>query len=98
MKLFRCLLLIIGFSLFASCQETERERFTRMVNEWMGKEIRFPEHSVFTVQGKDTVDFAFRDADYKVVSYIDSIGCTDCKLKLDCWKEFMEEVQKRKIR
>ena len=92
MKLFRCLLLIIGFSLFASCQETERERFTRMVNEWMGKEIRFPEHSVFTVQGKDTVDFAFRDADYKVVSYIDSIGCTDCKLKLDRWKEFMEEV------
>ena len=95
MKLFRCLLLIIGFSLFASCQETERERFTRMVNEWMGKEIRFPEHSVFTVQGKDTVDFAFRDADYKVVSYIDSIGCTDCKLKLDRWKEFMEEVQKQ---
>ena len=95
MKLFRCLHLIIGLSFFVSCQETERERFTRMVNEWMGKEIRFPEHSVFTVQGKDTVDFAFRDADYKVVSYIDSTGCTSCKLKLDSWKEFIEEVQKQ---
>lgn len=95
MKLFRCLLLIIGLSLFVSCQETERERFTRMVNEWMGKEIKFPEHSVFTVQGKDTVDFDYQDADYKVVSYIDSTGCTSCKLKLDSWKEFMEEVQKQ---
>ena len=35
MKLFRCLLLIIGLCLFASCQKTEREHFTRMVNEWM---------------------------------------------------------------
>lgn len=92
MKLFWCLLLIIGLSLFVSCQETEKERFTRMVNEWMGEEIKFPEHSVFTVQGKDTVDFVFRDADYKVVSYIDSTGCTGCKLQLLEWRAFMHDM------
>ncbi|MBR5613519.1 MAG: DUF1573 domain-containing protein [Bacteroidaceae bacterium] len=97
MKLFRCLLLIIGLSLFVSCQETERERFTRMVNEWMGKEIKFPEHSVFTVQGKDTVDFDYQDANYKIVSYIDSVGCTGCKLKLDRWKMFMEELSDKHV-
>lgn len=95
MKLFRRLFLIFVLFIIVSCQETERERFSRIVNEWMGKEIHFPEHPIFIVQGKDTVDFAFRDADCKVVSYIDSEGCTSCKLKLDQWKLFMEEVQKQ---
>ncbi len=32
------------------------------------------------------------DADYKVVTYIDSVGCTSCKLQLPRWKQFMQEV------
>ena len=55
----------------------------RLVQEWSGKEIKFPSRSVFTIQGKDTVDFDFEDADYKVVTYIDSVGCTSCKLNLE---------------
>jgi len=63
-----------------------------LVNEWNGKEIKFPSRSVFTIQGKDTVDFEFVDADYKVVTYIDSVGCTSCKLQLPRWKQLIEEV------
>ena len=63
-----------------------------MVNEWNGKEVKFPSRSVFTIQGKDTVDFEFASADYKVVVYIDSVGCTSCKLQLPRWKELMAEV------
>lgn len=92
MKLFRYLLLIIGLSLFVSCHETERERFTRVVNEWIGKEIRFPERSVFTMQGKDTVDFNYCDAEYKILVYTDSVGCTSCKLQLFNWKRMIAEV------
>ena len=64
----------------------------RLVNEWNGKEIKFPSRSVFTIQGKDTVDFEFGDADYKVITYIDSVGCTSCKLQLPRWKKLVEEV------
>ena len=78
--------------LLASCVETEKERINRLVKEWEGKEILFPSHSTFTVQGKDTVDFSFVDADYKVLTYIDSVGCTSCKLQLHRWKEWMAEV------
>ena len=72
--------------LAAFCEESEKERLSRLVKEWEGKEILFPAHSVFTIQGKDTVDFDFKDADYKVVTYIDSVGCTSCKLQLHSWK------------
>ena len=77
---------------FASCGESEKERLSRLVSEWEGKEILFPTHSTFTIQGKDTVDFDFKDADYKVVTYIDSVGCTSCKLQLHRWKQLVAEV------
>ncbi len=78
--------------MLASCQESREEAMLRLVNEWNGKEIKFPSRSVFTIQGKDTVDFEFKNADYKVVTYIDSVGCTSCKLQLHRWKELVAEV------
>ena len=88
---YLCLLLCV-FALFSSCKESEKDKIARLVEEWEGKEILFPAHSFFTIQGKDTVDFSLADADYKVVTYIDSVGCTSCKLQLLRWKLFMQEV------
>ena len=80
---------------FLSCQDRNKEAMLRLVKEWDGKEIKFPARSVFTIQGKDTVDFDFKDADYKVVTYVDSAGCTSCKLQLPRWIEFMEELESK---
>ena len=88
----RLLYLLASIVLFTSCAENEKDRIAHLVNEWQGKEILFPEQSVFTVQGKDTVDFSFADAEYKVVTYVDSVGCTSCKLQLPRWKGFVSEV------
>ena len=78
--------------MLASCQESKEETMLRLVGEWNGKEIKLPSHSTFTVQGKDTVEFTFADADYKVLTYIDSVGCASCKLQLPRWKEWVYEV------
>ena len=78
--------------LITSCSESEKERLSRLVQEWEGKEILFPTHSTFTIQGKDTVDFDFKGAAYTIVTYIDSVGCTSCKLQLHRWKELVKEV------
>lgn len=88
----RYLYLILLLSVFSSCKESGKDKISRLVREWEGKEILFPAHSIFTIQGKDTVDFSFADADYKIVTYIDSVGCTSCKLQLPRWKQFMHEV------
>ncbi|WP_455673281.1 hypothetical protein [Phocaeicola sp.] len=63
----------------------------RLVREWKGKAIAFPSYCIFTVQGKDTVDFAFPRSDYKVVTYVDSIGCYE-ELYLRNWRAFINEV------
>lgn len=75
-----------------SCRDTRKDSAFQLVREWEGKEIRFPEQSVFTVQGKDTVGFNWSDADYKVLMYVDSTGCMSCKLQLAKWKDFIHQV------
>lgn len=88
----RTLVGIICIVLFTACSESREEAVYRLVKEWTGKEIKFPERSVFTVQGKDTVDFTYPNADYKVLVYVDSVGCTSCKLQLDRWKKVIKEM------
>ena len=78
--------------LLASCSESREEAMLRMVNEWKDKSVIIPVRSVFTVQGKDVVDFNYRDAEYKILVYTDSIGCTSCKLQLPKWKRMIAEV------
>lgn len=92
MPLLKWILGLCVCLLAASCEESEKERLGSLVNEWEGKEILFPAHSTFTIQGKDTVDFEFKNTDYKIVTYIDSVGCTSCKLQLPRWKQLIEAV------
>ncbi len=75
-----------------SCKKSEEQRITRLVSEWQGREVLLPAHSTFTQYGKDTVDFVANNGKFRIVSYIDSLGCISCKLKLPEWKEFMKET------
>ena len=47
---------------------------------------------LYTVQGRDTVDFRWQSAPYRIVTYVDSIGCTSCKLQLPKWKQLIAET------
>ena len=87
------LILILAYLLlFPACKENEKDRITRLVEEWQGKEIKFPERMIFTRFVTDTVDYQIPQADYKVLIYVDSIGCTSCKLQLHKWKELIMSV------
>ena len=84
--------LLLMLCLLAACQESDKERLTRLVQEWDGKEISFPAQAVFTVQGRDTVDFRWQAAPYRIVTYVDSLGCASCKLQLPKWKQLIAET------
>lgn len=38
----------------------------------------------------DTIDFS--DADFTILTYVDSMGCTGCRLKLPLWTKFIESL------
>ena len=85
----------IFFFLF-SCGNQKRENIEILLQTWSEKEILFPENPVFTIKGKDTVDFSMFGK-FKIFTYVDSVGCVSCKLQLGRWKEFMEEMNSMKM-
>ena len=87
------LLYILLITAFFSCDNEQKEKekqILQLVNAWQGKQIVFPENTVFTRYLTDTTNYQIPQSEYKVLIYVDSIGCTSCKLQLHKWKELIE--------
>lgn len=68
-----------------SCSGSNKEQ-QDIVAEWVGKGIVIPEGLGFQV-GNIPVDYDFDAADFKIVTYVDSAGCTNCRMKLKDWEK-----------
>ncbi|MCD7915804.1 MAG: DUF1573 domain-containing protein [Tannerellaceae bacterium] len=84
--------LFILFLFIAGCKDKKQKEIIRIVSEWQGKEILFPENLIFTQYVKDTVDYRIPESEYKILVFVDSLGCTSCKLQLEKWKTFISEI------
>ena len=95
-KTVSVVLLIAAFSQ-SSCKENrKREDAVKIVKEWTGKEIKFPENTPCYVLGKDTFpEFCGENfyKEYKILLYVDSAGCSACRLKLSEWGRLIEEAE-----
>ena len=97
------LIILVFLSIFFSCnndQKAQEKHIAQLVNKWQGKEIVFPEDLIFTRYLTDTTDYKFLQSEYKVLIYVDSTGCTSCKLQLHKWKElikYTDSVTKEKV-
>lgn len=83
---------IFTFSLFFSCKESASDRITRLVTEWDSREIIYPNKIYFTRYGKDTIQTGIMNSKYSIITYVDSVGCTSCKLALSRWLKFIAEL------
>lgn len=86
------ILLLLLILLVPSCKNDRKKDIAKLVTEWQGKEIAFPESMTFTRFATDTVDYQIPNTEHKILVYVDSIGCTSCKLQLPKWKELIAYV------
>lgn len=94
--LMLALMSLLAFCLLLpSCKTSNRKKEAKkLVAAWISKEIHFPDSTACNVLGKDTFQNLCEqlyNADYKVLLYVDSTGCSDCRLKLVLWKELIQE-------
>ena len=89
MKTYSNTLALQMLILLPSCKQTQSEKLEKLLREWTGKEIVFPNNPSFTIYGEQEADFKIPNDGYKVVHYLDSIGCISCKLNLEKWKEYI---------
>ena len=82
--------------LLCSCNgRKKREETTKVLLEWIEKEILFPENITCYISGKEALR-GFCDEciqkEYKILLYVDSTGCSDCQLNLFEWNNIIEEA------
>ena len=90
------LFFIIAISFVYSCKDyKKRKEIEKIVNEWTGKEILFPENISCYIAGQDTLPQICNtlfQREFKILLYVDSLGCSSCRLNLFEWKQLMEEA------
>lgn len=89
MKTNHYILTALLLLLLPSCKMSESEKLEKLLREWNGKEIIFPQSPSFTIYGETEADFRIPTDGYKIVHYLDSIGCISCKLNLGKWMEYI---------
>jgi hypothetical protein len=80
---------------FNACKDKKLIEAERMVKEWVGKTVKFPENPECFILGRDTISDVCADLfqkDYKILFYIDSTGCSGCRLKLSEMKQLITET------
>lgn len=87
---------LIGYLCFlmalCSCKETKEQQISRLIHEWEGRTIVYPADMTFSVLGKDSAGYSFPQNEYTIMTYVDSVGCTGCKLQLPTWKRLISMV------
>ena len=87
-----CRYLIIILLFLCSCKDGRKQTIRQVVAEWTGKEIQFPVGIPCQSVGIDTTCIDCSNSNYKILLYVDSMGCTSCRLKLPEWKRIIAEV------
>lgn len=83
---FICFVIVGMTLLLTGCNKGSS--YKDAIVEWAGREILFPDSMRLLGGGFITVP----DAEYTIVAYYDSVGCTGCRMKLPFWENFMGRV------
>ena len=75
------------FTILAISCQTKKDKVEKVIKEWQGKEILIPDGNfVYSVLGRDTFCADLWEKPYKILTYIDSIGCSACQMGLLDWR------------
>lgn len=83
------LCIFTGILLISCNKNTRNKDIVNFILEWKDKEIVFPKKVCYMLKG-DTLNFELSKDKYKIISYIDSVGCVSCKLNIGGWKKLIQ--------
>ena len=67
-----------------SCKNERKRKLSRELQSWQNKEIIFSPNLQAKILGKDTI-IKIDNNKLKIINYIDTSGCTECRLELYEW-------------
>jgi hypothetical protein len=96
-KIITLIFMITGCVFAISCKSKSKiPDPSQIINEWVDKTIRIPDIKPVYIQKKDTANVTdstyYTLRKYKILIYIDSTGCTSCRLRAHTWKSYIEDM------
>ena len=85
------ILFVVGIIIML-CNCTNDNNIVKIVQQFNGKTIQFPDDIILTKNVFDTVECNI-NAGNKILVYYDSIGCMSCKLKFREWNTLIDEIK-----
>jgi hypothetical protein len=81
--------------ILCSCQShSTKNNIEQVIREWQEREIQIPSEKIeyMTMGRHDTLCLDFWNKPYKILTYIDSVGCTGCQLGLAQWRKLIDSM------
>jgi len=75
----------------------QKNNIKKIVQEWQGKEILIPANVEYKILGQNTSGSTLWSSPHKILTYIDSVGCSGCKLGLSEWKMLIDSSKLQKL-
>ncbi len=70
-----------------------RTQIFNVLDYWIDRKMNLDYNvGFFTTRGRDTLEYQNQNADFKILRYIDSTGCTPCRLQLAKYGEVLYEL------
>lgn len=88
----RLYLFFILITSISSCN-IDNKTNKSILSEWIGKNFIFPPNVQFVNNISQKEETLNLNKKFKLVTYIDSIGCIACKLKMHLWKDLIKEFE-----
>lgn len=85
-------IMLIGLIMAAASCSGRVDKEKEVLSSLLGREIVIPDSLVYHIQ-ETTIDYDMSNADYKIITYIDSSGCTSCRMKLQVWDSVINDLK-----
>ena len=88
---FLCILISCVIS---ACGNLHYKEIQETVTYWQKREILFPSDTAFVSYSRKYGEkkMSLPKGEYSIFCYVDSTGCMSCKLQLDKWGEFINQI------
>ncbi|MDE6588323.1 MAG: DUF1573 domain-containing protein [Paramuribaculum sp.] len=84
-------IMIVGLVMAAASCSGRVDKEKEVLASLLGREIVIPDSLVCRIL--DTpIDYDMSNADYTIITYIDSAGCTPCRMKLQLWDSVIDDL------
>lgn len=88
-----CLYSVFILLIVVGCINSKPSKDKNIIENWIGKKLEIPFDMKKEIILNTTKEIDFVNCDKKIITYVDTTGCVECKLAISEWKLKIREMK-----